>query len=97
MRWGFAAAVALGFLALLLPDAGFELFAAAGLLIVVCGVALAADLRGAIGRYLEVVPLMPRRMEPRRWARLQGVWMAVIGAVWLVGSVGSLILGETPQ
>jgi len=63
---GLAAAVALGFLSLLLPIAGFELIAAAGLLIVVCGVALAADLRGAMWRYVEVAPFLPRRMQPRR-------------------------------
>lgn len=94
---GVVAAIALGFLSLLLPSASFELIAAAGLLIVVCGVALAADLRGARGRYLEVAPYLPRRMEPQRWARLQGLWMAMIGAVWFIGSVASLIMGKTPQ
>lgn len=81
VRWGLVAAVGLGFLSLLLPSAAFGLIAVAGLLIVVCGVALAADLRGTMGRYLEVAPFLPRRMEPRKWVRLQGVWMAVIGAV----------------
>jgi len=55
--------------------------------IVVCGVALAADLRGAMGRYLNVATCLAPRMEPRTWARLQSVVMAVIGSIWLVDSI----------
>ena len=90
-------AVALMFLSMLLPIAGFALIAAAGLPIVVCGVVLAADVRDAMSRYLRS-RLYGRDIWSREsLVRLQGVGPAVIGAVGLVGSVASLIVGGTYQ
>ena len=51
----------------------------------------------ARGGDITVATFLPPRMEPRTWARLQRVVMAVIGSVWLVGSIASLILGEAPR
>ena len=93
VRWGFGIAIALGFLSLsLLASVGHEVIAVSGLLIFLSGMALALDYRNAIDKWIEVVQVRPRpRMDPRQFARLNGLWLALIGLGWLGGSVAIIV------
>lgn len=98
VRWPFGAALASALLGwFVLPRLAYEFIALAGTLIVFGGLALASDYRGAVDRYLQATRVRPRRMDPPRWARLNGAWLALIGLGWLVGSASMLALGETPH
>ena len=98
VRWPFGAALACALIGwFVLPRLAYEFTAVAGALIVLSGVALATDYRGAVAQFLKQTRVRPGRMDPRKWSKLNGAWVAFIGFVWLVGSAVMVALGETPH
>lgn len=77
---------------------GYELFAIAGLCIMLSGAATAVDYRNAANSWLKIVVMRPSiKMSPRTWARLNGGFVAIIGFAWMFGSIVMLALGESPR